>query len=79
MSPNGDELLDDLKLEKVIKNWTEPEKFLARTIMDVKRTCDERQFCSPSIQLSKKQIALGTGTVGIISTIVSLIFELLSK
>jgi len=76
--PNGSELLDDLTLEKMISGWSEPEKFLARTIMDVKRTCQERDNC-PSFQFSRKQVVVGASGVSIVSLVVSILFEVGKK
>lgn len=72
------DLLTALELEAKIKDWSEPEKFLARTLMDVKKTCEIRRTC-PEFQFSKKQLTVGTGWVGFISIIVAVIIEMVSR
>ena len=76
--PNGREMLDDMHLEEMIKTWTEPEQFLARGLMEVRRNCNERGGCS-DFRFSKRQLAVGTSGVGIISIIVAVLFKVAER
>ena len=76
--PNGKEMLDEMTLEGMIKDWSLPEQFLARGLMEVRRNCNERGGCS-DFRFSKRQLAIGTSGIGFISIVVSLIIEVASR
>lgn len=77
MSGNG--MSSDLAFEKLIKDFSPAEQFLARELRDVKKECETRKTCypAPALIMSKKAIASGVGGVGVIATIINITIELL--
>jgi hypothetical protein len=75
--PNGKEMMDDLKFETQISEFSEPEKFLARQIRKVEIECALRKYCAAAPQFSRKQLAVGGGAVTLITAIVALLIELI--
>ena len=77
MSGNG--MSSDLAFEKLIKDFSPAEQFLARELRDVKRECEARKTCypPPAIIMSKKAIAGGIGGVGVIATLINIVIEVL--
>lgn len=57
--PNGQQMINDFELEDQIKSFSDPEKFLARQIYDIKKRCAE---CIP-VSGSKKQTAFNAAGV----------------
>lgn len=75
-------MYDDLMFEDVIKDFSPPEKFLARQLREVQRECEARgRACSATIvpSFTKKQIAVGTAGIGGIATAVSIIAQVVIK
>ena len=70
-----EDIQDDLKFEKLIAGFNEPEKFLARQIRDVQKECEKRRYCQP-ISFSRKHIMIAIGGVGGISALVAGIIQL---
>jgi hypothetical protein len=69
----ADEIEDDLNFEKLIENFNEPEKFLARQIRKVQIECQKRRPCG-AINFTRKQIATGVGgIVGIAGALYALV------
>ena len=77
MASNG--MSSDLAFEKLIKDFSPAERFLARELRDVKKECETRKTCypSPALVMSKKAIAGGVGGVGVIATIINITIEVL--
>ena len=77
--PNGQEMMDSLRFEESIKDFSPAEQFLAREVRAVKEECQRRAFCYPTHTpiLSKTQIAVGAGGVGFLVALVNLIIEML--
>ncbi len=75
---NGQDMLDEMDFEKRIEVFTESEKFLARQIFGIRKVCASRSSCS-EMRVTKKQLAIGTGSVGLISIAVTIIYEVLSR
>ena len=69
----------DLAFEKLIKDFSPAEQFLARELRDVKRECETRKTCypAPALIMSKKAIAGGIGGVGLVATIINIAIEVI--
>ena len=77
MSGNG--MSSDLAFEKLIKDFSPAEQFLARELREVKKECETRKTCypAPAHIMSKKVLAGGVGGVGVIATVINITIELL--
>ena len=73
------DMSQDLAFEKLIKDFSLAEQFLARELRDVKRECETRKTCypAPALIMSKKALAGGLGGVGVIATIVNIVIEVI--
>ena len=79
MSGNG--MSSDLAFEKLIKDFSPAEQFLARELRDVKKECETRKTCypAPALVMSKKMLAGGVGGVGVIATIINIVIEVMKN
>ena len=77
MANNG--MSSDLAFEKLIKDFSPAEQFLARELREVKKECETRKSCypAPALIMSKKAIAGGIGGVGVIATLINIVIEVL--
>lgn len=74
--PNGDDMMDDLKFEGMIKEFDPTAKFLARQIREMK--CDLEEMKSLPL-LSRRQVAAGVGGIGGLSAVVTVVTDFLLK
>jgi hypothetical protein len=51
--PNGDNMIKDLEFEKQIETWSDPDKYMARKLYDIKNNC---QVCTA--QLNSHELKL---------------------
>ncbi len=75
--PNGDDMMDAMKFEGLIKDFTVSEQFLARQLREVKIECENRKICPVGFQFTKKQVAIGASSMGGIAVFVNLVVKLI--
>ncbi len=75
--PNDDSMIDAMKFEGLIKDFTISEQFLARQLREVKIECENRKICPVGFQFTKKQVAIGASGMGGIAVFVNLVVKLI--
>ena len=76
---NGNKMTSDLEFEEMIKEFTPSERFLARQVRDIQILCAHRATCYPSVQFSRKQIAVGLGGLSGYTVVIVAIAEALAR